>query len=63
MEILLNNIFSFGIEMSLKLPNYLTIQKPYNVDRLSVANFSALIRPNVFDGSNSDIGVSGLCCC
>jgi hypothetical protein len=52
MKILLNNFFSFGIKMCPKLSNFLTIQKPYNVDRISVTNFAALIKPNVFDGSN-----------
>jgi hypothetical protein len=41
-----------GIKMYHKSPIFLTIQKPYIVDRLSVANFAAIIKPNVFDGSN-----------
>jgi hypothetical protein len=34
------------------MPNYLTIQKPDYVDRLSISTFAASIRPNIFYGSN-----------
>jgi hypothetical protein len=40
------------IKMYRKLPNCLTIQKPYIVDRLSVTSFAVSLKPNVFDGSN-----------
>jgi hypothetical protein len=35
-----------------KLPNCLTIQKSYIVDRLSITSFAAMLKPNVSDGSN-----------
>jgi hypothetical protein len=41
-----------GIKIYPKTPVFLTIQKPYIVDRLSVANFAATIKPNMFNGSN-----------
>ena len=41
----------FIIKICQKLPKYLTIQKPYDVYRLSVAGFAASIKPNNFDGS------------
>lgn len=34
------------------MSSFLTIQKPYIVDRPSVSSFAASIKPNVFDGSN-----------
>jgi hypothetical protein len=48
----MNLLIISGIKMYRKLPIYLTIQKPYYVDRLSVTSFAAMLKPNVFDGSN-----------
>jgi hypothetical protein len=48
----MNLLIISGIKMYRKLPNCLTIQKPYIVDRLSVTSFAATLKPNVFDGSN-----------
>jgi hypothetical protein len=48
----MNLLIISGIKMYRKLHNYLTIQKHYLVDRLSVASFAATLKPNVFDGSN-----------
>jgi ABC-type lipopolysaccharide export system ATPase subunit len=48
----MNSLIISGIKMYRKLPIYLTIQKPYYVDRLSVTSFAATLKPNVFDGSN-----------
>jgi hypothetical protein len=48
----MNLLIISGIKMNQKLPIYLTIQKPYLVDRLSVTSFAAMLKPNVFDGSN-----------
>ena len=51
-EILLNILFIPGIKIVPNTHNYLTIQKPdfsdNYVDRLSVAQFAATIKPNVF---------------
>ena len=51
-EILLNILFISGIKILPNAHNYLTIQKPdvsdNYVDRLSVAQFAATIKPNVF---------------
>ena len=52
MKILLIYLFNFGIKLCPKMPSYLTIQKPNSVNRLSVANFAATIKPPPFDGSN-----------
>lgn len=55
-EILLNILLNFGIKIWPNAHNYPTIQKPdfgdNYVDRLSVAQFIATIKPNVFDGNN-----------
>ena len=51
-EILLVYTFSFGIKLCPKLPNFLTIQNPYHLNRLSVANFAATIKLNAFDDFN-----------
>jgi hypothetical protein len=48
----MNLLISSGIKMYRKLPIYLTIQRHYYVDRLSVTSFAATLIPNVFDGSN-----------
>ena len=45
-------IVIFGIKVYQKIPRFLTIQKPEYVNRLSVANFAATIKPPPFDGSN-----------
>ena len=45
-------IIIFGIKIYQKLPSLLTIQKPDNVNRLSVSSFTATIKPPPFDGSN-----------
>jgi hypothetical protein len=50
--IVMNLLIISGIKMYRKLPNCLTFQKPYIVDRLSVTSFAATLKPNVFDGSN-----------
>ena len=52
MGILLNYIFNFGIKFCLKVPIFLTIQKPDSVNRLSVASFASSIKPPLFTGSN-----------
>jgi hypothetical protein len=48
----MNLLIISGIKMYQKMPIFLTIQKPYLVDRLSVTSFVATLKPNVFDGSN-----------
>jgi hypothetical protein len=48
----MNLLIISGIKMYRKLSIYLTIQKPYYDDRLSVTSFSAMLKPNVYDGSN-----------
>ena len=53
MEILLFYMLNFGTTICQKLSISLTIQKPDIVDKLSVANFAATIKPNVLDGSNN----------
>jgi hypothetical protein len=35
-----------------KLPSFLTIQKPYDVNRLMVASFAQILKPSVFNGTN-----------
>jgi hypothetical protein len=45
-------MYNFGIKIYPKMPIYVTIQKSDSVDRLTVANFAATIRPNIFYGSN-----------
>jgi hypothetical protein len=51
-----------GIQIYRKTPIFLTIRKSYFVDRLSVANFAATIKPSLFDGPITNVGISGLCC-
>ena len=53
-------IMIVGIKIYQKFPGSLTIQKPDSVNRLSVANFAATIKPPPFGGSTSNVGVSGL---
>jgi len=53
MEILLFYMLNFGTTICPKLSISLTIKKPDIVDKLSVANFAATIKPNVLDGSNN----------
>jgi hypothetical protein len=45
-------LLDFGIKIYRKMPKYLTIQKLDYCDRLSVACFTAALKPNAFDGSN-----------
>jgi hypothetical protein len=35
----------------MKMPNFLTIQKP-KVRQFSVSGFAAALKPNIFDGKN-----------
>ena len=44
-------IFYFWIKLTMKMPNFLTIQKP-NVRQFSVSGFTAALKPNNFDGKN-----------
>ena len=44
-------MFYFWIKLTMKMPNYLTIQKP-NVCQFSVSGFAAALKPNNFDGKN-----------
>ena len=44
-------MFYFWIKLTMKMPNYLTIQKP-NVRQFSVSGFAAALKPNIFDGKN-----------
>jgi len=44
-------MFYFWIKMTMKMSNYLTIQKP-NVRQFSVSGFAAALKPNNFDGKN-----------
>jgi hypothetical protein len=39
---------------------YLTIQKPYYVDRLSVTSFAATLKPNVSMVQITSVGSKGL---
>ena len=41
----------FWIKLIMKLPKFLTIQKP-NVRQFSVSGFAAALKPNNFDGKN-----------
>jgi hypothetical protein len=58
MFIFMNNIIYvmiilliYGIKMTWKLPNILTIQKP-NYRHFSVRGFAAVLKPDPFDGKN-----------
>ena len=42
-------IFYFWIKLTMKMPNFLTIQKP-NVRQFSICGFAAALKPNNFDG-------------
>ena len=42
-------MFYFWIKLTMKIPNYLTIQKP-NVSQFYVSVFAAALKPNNFDG-------------
>ena len=42
----------FGIKIYPNSAYISNMQKPYFIDRLSVAKFVATIKPNTFDGSN-----------
>ena len=44
-------MFYFRIKLTMKMPNYLTIQKP-NIRQFSVSGFAAALKPNNFDGKN-----------
>jgi len=44
-------MFYFWIKLTMKMPNYLTIQKP-NVRQFSVSGFAAALKLNIFDGKN-----------
>ena len=44
-------MFYFWIKLTMKMPNYLTIQKP-NVRQFSVSGFATALKPNNFDGKN-----------
>ena len=44
-------MFYFWIKLTMKMPNFLTIQKP-NVRQFSVSGFTAALKPNNFDGKN-----------
>ena len=44
-------MFYFLIKLTMKMPNYLTIQKP-NVRQFSVSGFAAALKTNNFDGKN-----------
>ena len=44
-------MFYFWIKLTMKMPNYLTIQKP-NVRQFSVSGFAAALKPNSFDDKN-----------
>ena len=44
-------MFYFWIKLTMKMPNYLTIQKP-NLRQFSVSGFAAALKPNNFDGKN-----------
>ena len=41
----------YGIKMKLKLPKYVTFQKP-NYRQFSVRGFAAVLKPDPFDGKN-----------
>ena len=41
----------FWIKLIMKMPKFLTIQKP-NVRQFSVSGFAAALKPNNFDGKN-----------
>lgn len=62
-EILLNILSNIGIKILPNARNYPTIQKPdisdNYVDRLSVAQFAATIKPNVFSETTSSVGMNG----
>jgi hypothetical protein len=45
-------ILILGIKIYRKLPSFLTIQKPYDVNRLTVASFAQILKPSVFNGTN-----------
>ena len=45
-------MFYFWIKLTMKMPNYLTIQKP-NVRQFSISGFAAALKPNNFDGKIS----------
>ena len=44
-------MFYFWIKLTMKMPNFLTIQKP-SVRQFSVSGFAAVLKPNNFDGKN-----------
>ena len=44
-------MFYFWIKLTMKMPNYLTIQK-HNLRQFSVSGFAAVLKPNIFDGKN-----------
>ena len=44
-------MLSFWIKLIIKMPKFLTIQKP-NVRQFSVSGFAAALKPNNFDGKN-----------
>ena len=44
-------MFYFWIKWTIKMPIFLTIQKP-NVRQFSVSGFAAALKPNNFDGKN-----------
>ena len=50
---MLKYLFISGIKIYRNNPKYLTIQKPYDIDRMfPVSSFASSIKPHVFDGSN-----------
>ena len=52
LTVVMNLLLISGIKIYRMMPKFLTIQKPYVNNRLSVAGFAASIKPNIFDGSN-----------
>ena len=49
-----------GIKMCQNLPTFLTIQKPYSVDRFSIANFARQSNQIHLMVPTTNVGVSGL---
>jgi hypothetical protein len=44
-------MFYFWIKLTMKMPNFLTIQK-LNVRQFSISGFVVALKPNIFDGKN-----------
>ena len=51
----------FWIKLIMKMPKFLTIQKP-NVRQFSVSDFAAALKPNNFDGKNFMIWRAKMVC-